>query len=583
MRWYHVVRASALAGIVAAIADPGCPRPRRTTIDLAFTSAVGPDARARLQGTLTSHATAWAEVRPGGRGGDLRVIAGPATPVLAEIARRPAALALRPVEPVLEIADLGVAPRVATGTSTPVSVAVASVPAGAGRLVCWIEDVRTRREQARHEETIHGSPGRDAIRVTMPWLAVQDGNRHLRVHAAWTGADQRVVHASPADVVVRVMPVPVRVDVLEARPTWSARFARLALEQSAAITVQTRVRVAPGVDVRTRASGDDDEPGGGEATAATVLLVGGLEALSPSDVTRLAREARDRGRAVILLADDLPGGGPWRELWPKALGRLRRASAARPARVAGHRWMVREWLVPDTSSTLVRPLAYLEDSPRAPIVIARALGAGRVVLVTAVDAWRWRGTPGTGYAQGWQALVQRLAADVPAPVAVTSWVSGTGADRGVHLDVDVRPDLRLAATEVTATLTAGASTLAVPLWPAGPGRLRGALPPITATGLHQAQVDVRQGARVVGRGHGVIDVGPTAQPAVWADVERIQAQSGAVAAAEQDLAATLATLRRGVRPPADVRRWPTRSWWFAALVIGALGIEWMARRLARER
>ena len=66
-----------------------------------------------------------------------------------------------------------------------------------------------------------------------------------------------------------------------------------------------------------------------------------------------------------------------------------------------------------------RPLAYL-DSETAPFVVGRAHGAGRILLVTALDAWRWRSESGVAFDAGWRALVQRLAVDVPPPVAVTA-------------------------------------------------------------------------------------------------------------------------------------------------------------------
>ena len=88
--------------------------------------------------------------------------------------------------------------------------------------------------------------------------------------------------------------------------------------------------------------------------------------------------------------------------------------------VGGHAWKSREWLAVPLS-TQVRPLAYSDTG--SPVIAGRGMGAGRVVLVAALDAWRWRAEEGVAWASGWQSLVRRLAADVPPPVAAKGYDS----------------------------------------------------------------------------------------------------------------------------------------------------------------
>ena len=263
--------------------------------------------------------------------------------------------------------------------------------------------------------------------------------------------------AAPGDVTVDVRAATVRVAVLEARPTWAARFARLALSAVAGVEVQTEVRVAPGIAARTTWRGE----GLAAATRdADVLLVGGVDALTAADVARLEAGVRERGQALVLLMDEVPGAGPWRRLWPGFSASLRSLPTAIIGRVGGHAWKLREWL--DVSlSTGGTPLAFLESSA-APIVVGRAIGDGRVVVVTALDAWRWRADSDVAFAAGWRALVQRLGADVPPAVSTTAWTSGRGRARTLHVDVATRPDLlKTANPGVTATVGSPSRTLAL--------------------------------------------------------------------------------------------------------------------------
>ena len=227
------------------------------------------------------------------------------------------------------------------------------------------------------------------------------------------------------------------------------------------------------------------------------------------------------------------------------------------------------------------PLAYV-DSESTPFVVGRALGAGRVVLVTALDAWRWRTDEGVAFAEGWRALVQRLASDVPPPVATIAWVTGRGRARTLHVDVAVRPDVETSGrVAVTANVDAG-GRYSVPLAPVGTGRWRGATRLQTAD-APQLLVEARAAAQVVGQDRAVVERRTAAPAASWEDVERHQAERGALAAEPRTLADRLAGLRAGLAPPPAHRWYVTRTWWFAALVLAMLGVEWILRRRQGNR
>ena len=581
------LRTVALAAVVAAVIDPGCVRVGRVRFDVTIAGDLPARAVAETIGAIRD-AAPWAVVTLEPAEVDepdtvaARIVAGDAAPVLHALRSRPASLALEAVGPALSIGSIGMPGRVSAGTRAEVTVRVGGVPDEAGVVGVTLRDAVTGTEQGRGE-----LPATDAVdghlTIAVPWLATRTGPVRLRAVASFQPADRdpdapdtlaTVRPSPPGDVTADVRPSDVVVALLEARPTWSARFARLALSGAAGLRLASEVRVSPGVAVRTGAGATE------QGSDPEVIIVGGLEALTSADVARLDREVRERGRAVVLLIDAQPHAGAWQRLWPDPIGPLR--SGARPVTglVAGHAWTMREWLAP-VLSTGATPLAYVE-SVATPFIAGRAHGAGRVLLVTSLDAWRWRAEPGTAFAAGWRALVQRLAADVPKAVTVSAW--GTGGDRNARLAIDValRPDVA-GTVDVTATAAAaGDIARPVPLARMADGRWRGEIR-VPGAGVVDVDVTARSAEQVVGRVQTVVDVSPRALVADWTDVEQHQAERGAAAATTTELAASLQALRDGVVPGREGRWHVTRTWWFAGLVAALLGTEWILRRLAGAR
>jgi hypothetical protein len=599
------LRALGLIAVAAAIADPGCHQPPRGRIAVA-TAGEWPTAMRQQAVRQLASAAPWADVvdeaSPTTTGDaervSARVVTGEPAAVIQALRSRPAALALRADTPSLTIASIGVPARVVTGMRADVAVTIGGVPSSGGLIRVVLRDAASGLEQGRI--TV---PARATVRseqlVVVPWLATRVGQARLRVDAAFepgpsadgagsAGGDDSAPNqagstrsAPPADVILDVRPAAAIVTVFEARPTWGARFARLALSGVEGVRLRSEVRVSPGVAVRTGPADSNGQPPGDDGSAeAEVILVGGLESLSAGDVSRLDRDVTDRGRAVVLLVDEAPAAGAWRRLWPDAIGPLRQSARLQTGLVAGHRWTMREWLTP-VVSTGAAPLAYF-DSGSLPFVVGRARGAGRIVVVTALDAWRWRAEEGTAYAAGWRALVQRLAADVPAPVTITAWATGTGRSRSIQADVSVRPDVGGRAGLTVAAELAGAPAVSVPLVRVEPGRWRGAVRAPSA-GTSRLIVEARADAAVVGGTSAVVDVSPLAPAATWEDVRRHQSARGTLAAESGGLAAALDRLR--VTMPTDqTRRWyVTRTWWFAGVALSLLGTEWILRRLYGER
>jgi len=564
--WRSALRAAAIVGVVAAILDPGCARPARPRLSLAVVGELPDELRAATLRRVRE-AAPWADVVPAmGARVDAFLVAGDAAPVLHHLRAHPAALAIQLTGTPYDLAAVDLPPRVMTGSAVPLRVHLR--PTGRARppVRLTVVDAETGAVEATAETS------NTSGEWTMPWLAVREGPRRLRVRAEPTiSASGR---PSPwAEISVDVRPSQFTTHLLEGRPTWVGRFTRLALAAGGDTRLTMAVRSAPTVTLQRQAP--DAPPG---EAAADVVIASGLDALTIADVARLERLVREGGRVLVLLLDEAPGGGPWRRLWPGDLGRPHTARTPRALDVGGARWRATEWLTVPSSTALV-PLAYLDQGP--PAVLARALGEGRVVLVTALDAWRWRAEADVGWAAGWHALLRRLAADVPPPVAVTAWVAGHGTDRILHVDARVRGDLAgIAASEVEARVETEGGAGVLTLARVKARRWRGGTR-VTRDGRHDVAVTVSTAGAVVERGTAVVHVGPVVPPTAWSDVTRHQAQRQASTASIDALDAGLEPLRQRLVGGDGARWFVTRTWGFASLVLAALGTEWVMRRARR--
>lgn len=563
------LRVAALAGVVFAVVDPGCARPARPRLGLTLAGDWPGETRTSTLRRLRA-ATPWADIvvaDPATRV-DASLVAGHAAPVLAHLRHHPADLAVRMDGTPLEITAVDLPTRVTAGSRVAITVHLegSGGPLPSARVT--VADAVTGMTEATFEHR-GGSGGA----VTVSWLAVREGPRRLKVRAepleATTGRPSPWV-----DVVVDVVPASFRTHLLEARPTWIGRFTRLALAAGGDTGLSLDVRAAPGVTVQRR----DGADGRTAEASADVVLVSGLESLTGSDVSRLERLVRDGGRVLVLLLDEPPPPGPWRRLWAGSLGGTESASSPRVVDIGGAQWRTREWLG-GVSSTDAVPLAYVDKGP--PAVLARSLGEGRVVLVTALDAWRWRAEPEVAWAEGWQTLIRRLAADVPPPVAVTAWVSGDGPDRLVQVDVRVRGDVPIASGErPEGRLTGEGGVRRLTLAAVQTRRWRAAAR-VIRDGPHRVDVAVPTASAVEVRGTAVVHVGRVVPPAGWHEVQRHQGERGAAAADLSALSRPLATLRTRLVSHDGPRWFVSRTWWYAALVLAGLGSEWVIRRARR--
>jgi hypothetical protein len=351
------------------------------------------------------------------------------------------------------------------------------------------------------------------------------------------------------------------------RPSWMSTFVRRAVERDRRFVVTSRV-----VTSRNLSTDAGQPPARLDDLASLGLfdavVVGAPESLTDADVSGLERFMRRRGGSVVLLLDHR-ASGPYDRLtnvanWSSDSGSralvigdsgLRATSIAFPSRLG------------DVAHSIA------SSNGRA-VVWRTSLGAGRLVVSGALDAWRFRDRAASGFDQFWQTVIgDAAAASVP---AVSTHVAANTLRPGER--TTLRVVVRDASLSDASTARASVSAPHAILAPSGaPGEFTGELRAPSDTGIHRVAVTA-DGNRIEIPIH-VGDVN-RAMPddrdlvAAWTHANR-----GRVFAASAlgDLSDAIAD---AIHPPARAETWhPMRSaWWIAAFALLASAEWWLRRR-----
>jgi len=468
-------------------------------------------------------------------------------------ARVPVGVVLRPgagLEPGAEIVvELHVDGLVADRQtiSSPGSDANAGPSGSEGRS----EPQGTSGSQGRSErQGPAGSPPRSAevLAATLTFIPATPGPHHLRVVAggAW------------ADSLVTVQQDPWRVLVYDPRPSWSSTFVRRALERDPRFELSARVDTSPRSLVTS-----GSPPGLGDLEALggiDVVIAGAPDALGAADTDALAAFMRRRGGSVVALIDGAPGAvadlagtrgweerlspapatliGGGGEQWPRADGaraedwrqaeRQRAEDRQQADRQRTEDWQQAEDWLQASELAVVDPLpsgalvlAGIEaTSGIDPVVWQLPVGAGRLVVSGALDAWRFRGAGSSRFDEFWRRVVANAAAAAPAAIELHAEPRVGRPGETVLLEVTLR-DIALSAgtdaeARVSARLEGGAAPAAVRLWPAAPGRFHGRLRLPDEPGFYRWVVEAgEQRASATGdpAGEAVVRVSEAGDPA----------------------------------------------------------------------
>jgi hypothetical protein len=431
--------------------------------------------------------------------------------------------------------------------------------AGAARVIVEGRDVIGRRTEIRISDNaaLVGSAivewKSDGLQtVDVPWWPLASGPRTLRI-AAIPAGDESVRFDNVVSAGVDVGSERLPVLVFDARSSWGSTFVRRALEDDSRFVVEHRARLAPAIAAGT-ANGRLETRA---LDAASVLVVGGPDALTASEVDLIERFVRVRGGTAVLLPERAPSGsaarlfaGAWSERLtsePQSVGPLKATELLLAADASG------------------------ASSASSAVVIAPT-GAGRIVISTAMDAWRYRDDDGGAFDRFWRSVVAEGAA-VGAALRVE--FENHTAIPGSRQPFTVR------YRSMTPPSTIEASTVArcdhaqtIRLWPtSAPGMVRGELP----IGDHaECIVEAAVNEGRVTRGIAVSTA--TSRPAddTLAKLEHQVRESGGVVTDEDNLDLG----RRSRRSPegAEADMHPMRAGWWILPFAGCLSVEWWLRR-----
>ncbi len=312
--------------------------------------------------------------------------------------------------------------RGATGAVT-VRVAVDGVPVGSQDLVA------------------EGDPGDAAkplaLAADLQAVFTRAGTSTLSVTVAGAGMERR------ADLQVTVQARPLSVLILAHRPTYELRYLREALRRDRTVTVHAYLAEGRW---RRWAGGRDAEAGpetvpveGAPLAAYDVVVLGDLaaDAFRPGQLTAIADAVRKQALGLVWMTGELGAVAgfartPLGDLIPAETGDAasiardylsERAIRLQRTAVAAGQGLLEPGETPwDRLPSLrggmrltgesVRPGAEVlaEDQDGHPLVVSRAYGAGRAVLLAVDDTWRWRRLVGDLYLHRFHSQLLRHAA-----------------------------------------------------------------------------------------------------------------------------------------------------------------------------
>ena len=411
--------------------------------------------------------------------------------------------------------------------------------------------------------------GASALTMDVPWLPIATGARVLRIEVPPFEGERTLID-NHVDVGVDVEEARSAVLVFDARPSWSSTFVRRAIEDDPRFVVGYRARLAPDLSAGT-ANGRLDAAA---LDLASVTVIGGVDALTSSDVELLEQFLRVRGGTLVLLPERAPSG-PWSRLlagsWtehlaatPESVGALRASEVLHAERL------------PITASVLAR-------SGSSPSIVVLPVGAGRIVISGAMDAWRYRDLDAGGFDQFWRSLIAEgwaFGEGLQLRFEARLFAPGSGA-RFTLRERRMEPVATTEASVIARCGTAPASVVRV--WPAGgPSEFIGNVPLSDSKGGCTIEAAIND--RHVSGSIAVAETPAFGVEQTLKNLERHATSSGGVsvrAGEEATIARALTSSQMSLPVTAAVH--PMRSGWWLLPFAGCLSVEWWLRRRAALR
>jgi len=393
--------------------------------------------------------------------------------------------------------------------------------------------------------------------------------------------------SAPVDVVVsRRRP---RVLVYEPRPSWATTFVRRALEDGGRLDVEGRARVSRGVRVE-RGAARVTLADASTLAAFDAVVVGAPDQLAPPEVAALEFFARHRGGTVIVVLDE-PATGAWRRWIGSPDGRRREWPTPRPGRWTRPAGLAGDEVPPLVISDVVdfgweeaTALVEVVDGDRVvPLITSWPLGAGRILVSSALDAWRYREPSRSRFSDLWVDVVEQMAADAPAAVELRVDRPVVATSERLAFEVVVRGDVWLAGGGRRLTASAWGEREVMPMpvtvWPVAPSRWRGEWAAPDAPGNHVVSVQLTDASGEARAPIAVVS-SPAGGRQPYDELARLAAAHQGVVVDAGDLGPLVARLAAlfGSAPSQKRPRHPARSAWWLALFAACAGSEWWLRR-----
>ena len=446
-----------------------------------------------------------------------------------------------------------------------------------------IELGREEHKWARDEERAE---------VTIPFVLPAEGASRLTLRALPVEGEV-VVEDNVADLRSTASARRLKVLVHEPRPSWTAGFVGLVLEQNAVFDVSASAIESKWLAVRAGTPPALLQTQ--ELDQFDAVIVGAPEELTARDVDALEAFARRRGGAVVLVPDRRPSGPYVRLLQAREFDELLVEKPIAAHTVEGA-LRASELVLPRSGVDILDVLASIErGGTTRPLVFNTPVGSGRIIFSGAMDAWRFRTTNEAGetFDRFWTSTVAGAALASPSKLTLLASPGVVTAGDFVNVTLRVRrtelrdQSTRLDIPSVQARLIPRSDSRAdsrreeaVRLWPSSePGTFVGRVR-IPASGDYV--IDAAAGSLTADAV--VISASDAKRPDDGSTRREAIARATGGVIVNADALSPLVDAIRAIPAPRLTRdRRPTRSIWFVAAFAALLCVEWTMRRRTGRR
>lgn len=389
--------------------------------------------------------------------------------------------------------------------------------------------------------------------------------------------------ADSATAVLEARETRIPVLFFDLRASWLSTFVRRAVEEDPRFAITHRVQTSRGLS-----NTEGDTPlslrDARLLERYSTIVVGAPDQLSDADVSGLETFLRGRGGRVLLLMDErragpvdrLTGVTQWRAVRLPSVDTLSdtRHQLFHAQEIA---WPV---LLPSSATVHATSVAR-GDSTKRGVVWSVPVGAGRLMVSGALDAWHYRDAS-SGFDDFWTSNIADLGAGAPEPITISLSRRSVAPGEGTALNVWVRgaalASVPTQSTRVSARLIGDRDTTIVRLWPQeSPGSYSARLIAPRERGTYQ--VVVTSGTD---RAEAAMIVESAAQEAAADErplIDAFVSSRGGAVIPERDLARLPRQVASAIQSVSRVETWhPMRSaWWIVPFAL-LLGTEWWGRR-----